>query len=611
MHRLKFLIIFFIIILLTELKAQINQDSIIVDISSKSITVEEFIKRFELTPWALRNYKTNSLEAKTDFLISLIAEKLLSLKAESINIDTIFIVRNSLLNLEKMLIRDALYHKEILSKVKYDKKELDFAIQRSLSVNYIKFIESRDSIEIFNIYNSIKKADQFDSILVKRPEYNLQLEPVGISFGTMPPELEDVVYTTKSGSYSKPIFSNGKFYIIKIDSVINLIENTDLKLQNIFEMAEKKLKERKEKNLFRDFFIKFFADKKGKIEENTFINVIGVIQEIIAQKQLQNPETKKITFDYDDLLQAEQKLSVSLNKPLFYADTTKIITRDFLHRLVADEITFQDTLLNSVMRKLQVKIKSYIADEFLSNEGYRQNLHNSEAVKNDIKIWKDSYYSNAYNLLIRNRIKIDPTEIDSFYSAKNENIQSVNIYKVQEILVDSLEMVEYLLNKLKTEAFGNLARKFSKRKWAAENDGNLGFITEGMFGEIGRVVSSMQINEIYAPIKTDSGYSIIKLLEKTEKSPIENYSNEEQKKRIKEFLFQKKYNSERDKEVVELAQKYIKKIDFKLLQKLETTDINFIVFRYYGFGGKTTAVPLLIRYNSWFDKWKELQEQNP
>lgn len=604
----------FLIIVISDLFSQNFSDSVLVDMGSKSITIGEFVKRFELTPWPSRNFSTNSAEAKSDFLISLIAEKLMSINAEEINIDTVFILKNSLQNLEKMLVRDALYKKEISDKVSATKKEIDFAIQRSLFVYYIRFVESRDSLEISRLYNLFKKGISFDSILVERNEYKLQIDPVGISFGTMPPELEDLIYSTKIKNYSKPIFSDGKFYVFKVDSILNLAERKDLKLPVLFNQAEKKLKERKEKNEYRKYFSEFFADKKGKIEEINFIKLVETLHNVIKEKVLFTDSLKKSEqiFNYNDLDKVENNLWSILDKPLFYADTSSITIRDFLHRLVSSEFKIKDTSLINLSVRLQAQIRSYIADEFLTNEGYKQGLQNKKEVKEDLKLWRDSYFANAYSLLVRSKINISNKEIDSFYIDKTAKINSVDIYKVQEILVDSLEQIEKILQQISTDIdFGSLAKKYSIRKWAAENNGELGYITEGMFGPIGVIVPTLKIGEVYAPVKVDSGYSIIKLTDKKKRSPLENSTIAEQKEKIREILFQNKFNTERDRIVSELAIKNIKSINFNLMKSVQTTDINLMVFRYYGFGGKTTGVPMLRRYNSWFDIFQELKKQNP
>src|SRR5574338_1270717 len=86
---------------------------ILAKIGTEVITKDEFQSRYELTPQLFRENKKIKNELKEEFLYSLIAEKLLSLYGDEIKIDTTDIVKKNLKIFEEMLVRDALYKKEV------------------------------------------------------------------------------------------------------------------------------------------------------------------------------------------------------------------------------------------------------------------------------------------------------------------------------------------------------------------------------------------------------------------------------------------------------------------------------------------------------------------
>jgi hypothetical protein len=134
-----------------------------------------------------------------------------------------------------------------------------------------------------------------------------------------------------------------------------------------------------------------------------------------------------------------------------------------------------------------------------------------------------------------------------------------------------------------------------------------------MYDEIGKTAERMNVGEIYAPIETKDGFSIIKLLDKKIERPdtsnVQDFS--ELKEKIRNELKQKKFDRDRDKLVSSLAQKYVKNINIELLNSIKVTNLNMFVYRYMGFGGKMTAVPVIAPYVSWYEEWKKINKTLP
>ena len=86
-----------------------------------------------------------------------------------------------------------------------------------------------------------------------------------------------------------------------------------------------------------------------------------------------------------------------------------------------------------------------------------------------------------------------------------------------KFLTDSLEIIESVVRELEKGAdFRKLASLHTKRTWTKNNGGEFGFFPVTMYGDIGRIAATMNIGEIYGPIKLPEGYSIFKLIDKRE-----------------------------------------------------------------------------------------------
>src|SRR5512146_382528 len=96
----------FLLILISAIEIFPQQkDTIIAKIGNIEISQQEFQERYELTPVMGKEIKHDAPALKKEVLYSLIAEKLFSLKAQEMDIDTSEIVKNTLSGYKKMFVR--------------------------------------------------------------------------------------------------------------------------------------------------------------------------------------------------------------------------------------------------------------------------------------------------------------------------------------------------------------------------------------------------------------------------------------------------------------------------------------------------------------------------
>ena len=138
--RFQFLFSVLLILTLTVRAQDINKT--VAKAGDMKISQREFKLRYELVPHYSRD-EFNEDSSKHDLIYSLIAEKLLAQEAERLGYDTLSYYKNSVEQMRDLYVRDALYRKEVDSKVNITSGDIQKALDRysqSLKVRIIELV---------------------------------------------------------------------------------------------------------------------------------------------------------------------------------------------------------------------------------------------------------------------------------------------------------------------------------------------------------------------------------------------------------------------------------------------------------------------------------------
>ncbi|MCB2314330.1 peptidylprolyl isomerase [Clostridium tagluense] len=151
-------------------------------------------------------------------------------------------------------------------------------------------------------------------------------------------------------------------------------------------------------------------------------------------------------------------------------------------------------------------------------------------------------------------VDITEEEIQKYYETNSEMFKSEETASAKHILVDTLEQTQEI--KLEIDngmSFEEAAQKYSKCPSAAQG-GSLGSFTRGrMVPEFEKAAFELQVGEISEPVKTQFGYHLIQL---DEKSLQDVKSLEESRNVIVKNILHQKQNEKYISSVTELKNKY-------------------------------------------------------
>jgi parvulin-like peptidyl-prolyl isomerase len=594
----------------TLLNAQtLQQSNLIAEINGEVITTDEFLERIELNPQFRKNIKRFTPSIKLEFLLTLIAEKLQGQHARAIGLDTTEAIKTAISSIEKLYVRDALFNKEVKSKIIIDEQEYLRGLIRNQTIYNVRYLFSEDSIDIHKQYDVLKRGEQFDRILSERPEADDQKNPILVYYGDLVSNIEDELYKLSSNEFTKPVIGPDGWYIFYVYNTVDNTPETPEEREEQEKTVRKILESELGEKIQSEYYRNFFAAKNIDVDRELFEILFNELNSIFYTKSLKrNPEaTTLIHLDAYDVIDLRSNIGAQkLNSNFVQFENDPITLSEFINEIAFNGYKIEKYDKNELRQKLSIDVRIFIERELLAREGYRQNLHKNEEVLKYTSMWSNHYLSQSYVSSIVEELEITDAEAKKYYDKQFNETEFNELVNIIEIFTHELNTAERVLNLANDgEDFKELAKQFNKRIWTQKTDGEYGLFPVHMFGKIGETASKLEINEISDIIKLDDGYSIIKLISRTtQKSEPPSKTFEEVKYTLKRELAMQQKIDELIENTTQIANDSEININFNALNAIEITNINSFAIRVMGFGGKITPVPIVKPFVEWVDGWK-------
>lgn len=594
---------FFISVVIT---AQ-SKNEVVAKIGDVSISKKEFKKRFEFSPNPRRDKNFDSTLTKLDFLKTLIAEKLLAKNAIEKDLDKTEEFISAYKHIRNLYLRDALYQKEVKEKISVPDSEFAKGKRKILKTLFAKFIFSDDEKEILTIYNSLKTGASFDSILVTRPENKEQKNAEEITFGKLNEKIEDEVFNLKVGEISKPLELNEGWYIFKVYSFTRkgILDENDLR------KIERVVTERWENKTYENFYKNFFKNTTINADRKLFNRLYEEVKKFVhANEKYFIKKNGKYSLYQPEIDHIENNFSQEeLNSVFVKFSIEPIKLKDFLTNLKIDGFEFIKIDDKHIHSRLNSTVFIFIQNELLAREALKRKYDQLPDVAFDLKLWKDNFLSNLNMKQIFKTVNVSDEEAYNFFAKNNKIIPQPEQIKIAEILTNNLDVVKTIFDELdKGTDFKKLVEKYSIRDSLKQSGGEYDYVPSNKEGEIWKAASNMKVGEVYGPIKTDEGYSIIKLLNRKESKQERFETFDQAKEEIKNILRTEKMYKKLEDVTAKLAIENKIELNENVLKSIKVNTINMIVYKRFGFGGQYLAAPYQPNFSSWYKTYEYLKK---
>lgn len=319
-------------------------------------------------------------------------------------------------------------------------------------------------------------------------------------------------------------------------------------------------------------------------------NTINAAQGQLINQTIAIVNNGVITQSDLDAATAEAKMQIQQSGMAMPDDLS--LQRQVLHQLILQKITMELADLN------HITVSNSEVDQEIEGIASRNNLKSSQLkeVLQQQGVNYDSYWQDIHDhLVIRkleqqavaNSIIITPDEVNNYLAAKAQLASPDTEYDVQHILLplpgnptaenlakakqQTQNIVDQINNGL---AFTKAAVQYSQSDDALQG-GDLGWKTADQLPSVfANIVQTMQVGQVLGPIQTDTGFHIVKLVNKRTPDQTQHFITE---KHVRDILVKTSpiiTDAKAEALLKDLRAQLVKGADFATLAKANSQDLS-------------------------------------
>lgn len=496
-------------------KEKVNDQTIVAKVGSRPLTVRDFRISYELAPPGEKRSTTDILARKKAYLQKMLEEKLLATAALERGLDKDSTLQPLLKWSEKQAVIRALYRQAVHDQVKVSEDDIRAAYILYNQRLFLRQILVQTAAEANEIYRRIQAGESFEKIAMERAtsEQELQhfLTANEFRWGELEERLETAAYGLNHGEVSAPVQSGVGYHLLQlVDRRENLIL-TETGYADRHHYIETIIRRRKEAALAKAYLKNLMVPKRLKANGPVLRELTRRAQAILREKYREKPVPP-----YAQARIIRPHLQDLLDKNLLIFDGGAWTVGDVLAQVKKMPPQARPDLTNP--GALKVKLALMFRDDFLAKEAYQRDLQDDPEVQTEMRQIREDVVAEKLRRALLDSVTVSEREIRRFYDENIKRYQTPEMVNIREIMVRDRKLADSLYTVVRNGGdIAALAKKFSVRKWAAKNGGDLGFFSRDAFGNLGKKAFELQVGQLSRPlpVKIDTftvGYSIFRVI---------------------------------------------------------------------------------------------------
>lgn len=506
---MKFLLLILILFSVIVVFPQNNNDTtqIVATIGNQNITFKNYLDRYE--DYLIGTGVRDNMQIRFAILNNMINEILLRNYDDNSGIYNNPEYIREIGWVKKETILAYLKNQEVYAKIIASEDELRQAYIRSKTDISVRHLYASTEKEADNLYNLAKIGVSFEE-LAKQYFTDTTLKNNGgylgfIKWGETDPDFENVAYNLKIGELSKPVKTAQGYSIIKVENKIQdpfLTENDYVNMKHKLTRAVKITKKIPSESAYLK---QIFDQTQLKFNDKALVSVLNDLQNM-----------NNGVLNYSESNNISQKL---------YKDCVRFKDKAYSQRDIEKKILevpkYNRDLLTDVKR-LKDAVTGLIMQDVLLGIANEKGYDTISYVFETENKYYDNIFLNYKKNEIYDLVPVSDSEIVKYYNDNIDFYKSEREMNVQEIVIGSDSLALTLKNNIEKDGdFGQLAEKYSLRKWSAAKKGVMGFSPASVFGDMKDTLWDSPIGKVFGPIKFDNYYGIFRVLDKKDGLPVD------------------------------------------------------------------------------------------
>ncbi len=595
---------FLILLLFSGLQLLAQEKNPVATFNGGEITLQEFVERYNFTPQIDdRVFAQDS--GKYQFLASLIAEKLWASEAEKYGLTQDENYQGYISVLRNMFLRDALFKAEIERKVPITQEDYRRAEQKSKKIVTVIAIIEKDSSAIYEIYRKLEvEKIFFDSLFLSQPD-TVSKNMFALRFGDLLDEsIEDVVFSTKMGNYTRPLKDGDFWHIFKILRVDT--DNSEPKDPQ--KSYKNRLKQRRYRVFGEQYLERIIGTSRIPLDNN-IVNTLVIEMKKALESKYRNAsgDSTLILTEKDIYSLRNTKLQQYLKSDVILFENNPLTLQYVLDYFAFHGFEIKASLVPNTLKEVVKILHRITEEELIAREALRSIPGISDTVESQLSIWK----SNALAQLLRNRyldsVQVSDDEVEQYYQKMNTSGEAVGKAQVSVLFVKDINIITGIFDSLKAGvSFSVLSERFEQSKYKTST-----LMPFEHFSPFSDIIEKTEVGKIVGPLQGDSGYYLFKILKKKEADSVFLRPFASVKNDLELLLKHKKSEDLMNKRTKEFAVRYSLKVNKQFLNSVKGRTIPMYVYRFIGFGGRITASPFSSPMYKWIREFEKSNDLTP
>lgn len=462
-------------------------------IGSRRITINAYVDRYKSIRKKI-NLPDNG-QTRSEIYQNMIDEYLLISEAEEkgYNEDEIGIHTLEEIKIKELI--DIYLQKKIFSTIKITEDDLKALYIRLNTKIKARHIYASSGNEAKELYQRVINGESFTD-LARETFDNPQLRESGGSLGyftvdEMDAGFEDAAFALDIGEISKPVRTAQGYSIIQVQDRITkplLIES---------EYAKHKYK-------LEAYWLYRMQKKTARVFSDSIRAILNIsFNQVVLDDILNNINSGQTDFKSYDIENVINNLN--LDQEIV---TSKLGSWNL--KTLRDHAKFtSEKQKNRIKNRenLEDFIAGLIIRAYILSEAKKLKLHELAEYKTAVKEKYDDYLYQRILDTITDEIVIPEDTLFAYYHKYKNQYMAPPMIRLSEIVLDSKARAEKIEKMLKTnKSFAYLAKKYSSRKWSAENNGDIGNFYREELGRYANRLTSLKPGQWTGPVQMDNKF---------------------------------------------------------------------------------------------------------